>query len=869
MFQACWSASRAGIPVVISNCVRFSRPDEYFLHKALIAIQTGTPFSNPPAAAITTAAAYLKSPQEMRERFSGFTGVWERTARLAEKCRGLPIMGNFRLPAYACPAGESEFSYLSRLSFAGMRQRYCPPTPKVLTHLARELEIIEQKNFSGYFLVVWDIVREARRRGIPFVCRGSAANSLVIYCLGLTQVEPLRHGLFFERFLNPERTDPPDIDIDFPWDQRDEILEYAFARFDPKRVAMICTFIKLQGRSAIREAGKLLGLTDAEISKFNCRLPYYGGVNDILMAKTRIPECHDLPIQEYPWRDVIKLAARLENTPRHLSVHPGGIVIAPDRVDKIMPRERSSKGLVVTQYDMYSVEDSGFVKIDLLGQRGLAVIRDAGRQAGLDWNAIDPTRDVASRALLAQGRTLGCFYVESPAMRLLLRKLRCESFELLTAASSIIRPGVSNSGMMRMFVERHLGRQKVQYAHPCLKPLLSSTYGVMVYQEDVIKVAHAVANISLAEADQLRQCMSKKRHWKKMDTYRERFFKGARENKVPLEAAREIWRQIESFGGYAFCKAHSASYAYLSFQSAYLKAHFPAEFMAAVLSNQGGFYRPAVYWEEARRLGLRLHPPDVNTSTWKYRSERRAIRAGLLHVKGLQHAHIEKLVAEREQNGLFKSLADLLQRTTLSLKEAEALIQAGACDTFSRNRAQLFWELHLARPAHPRRSNQTSPELPLTTQIDVPLVRGPDPDEALAMEFRCLDLSPRAHPLMLFRGRLSALAGGSGKLNPVAARDLQQHTGRQVWAYGWLVTWRLTRVHRTGEMMKFVTLEDLTATFEVTLFPDTYSREGHKLNGPGPYLVRGRVENDHGAITLTAERIENLSAERKAGIGTL
>lgn len=858
------AAGAAGLPVTASNAVRFAWPDEHAAHRAFCAIRLGATLAALPPGAAAGPRAFLTSPAEMRARFRALPAALERAESLAGLCRGLPPTGRFQFPAYPfCPAGENEFSTLSRLCWEGLRERYRPLTSAAFTRLSRELAVIEEKHFAGYFLVVWDIAAEAARRGIPTVGRGSAANSIVSYCLGITHVDPLAHGLFFERFLNPEREDPPDIDLDFPWDQRDEMLDYAYARFDPERVAMISTHACLHGRSAVREAGKVLGLSDAELSEFTRKLPHYGSVADIPLAVQQIPEARGLPLREEPWASVLKLAAKLDGAPRHLSVHPGGIVIAPRPVEECMPKEMSAKGVVVTQYDMYGAEDSGFVKIDLLGQRGLAVIRDAGRDAGVDWTRVDPLRDPATCALLREGRSLGCFYVESPAMRLLLRKLSSGDFELLVAASSIIRPGVSNSGMMRMFIERHLGRQKVRYAHPSLEPILKGTYGVMVYQEDVIKVAHAVAGMSLGEADRLRRCMSKKRHWEKMGTYRERFFSGARARGVPEPAVAEIWRQVESFGGYAFCKAHSASYAQLSFRSAYLKAHHPAEFMAAVLSNQGGFYAPAVYLEEARRLGLRLLPPDVNAGGWRYRGAARSVRVGLLAVKGLGETHAAALVAAREAGGPFRSVADLLDRTPLTAEEAEALIACGACDGLGENRARLMWALRLARSGRGR-GGAAAPELPLGETAVLPDVSGPDPDSALAAEFSGMELSPRAHPLFLHRARLSALAGSA-----VPARDLPRYAGRRVSAYGWLVTWRGTRVQRTGERMKFVTLEDLTATFEVTLFPESYRAHGHELHGLGPYLVQGTVENDRGGVTLIAERIVNLGARGAAAAAAL
>lgn len=848
-------AEAAGVPAVLAPVVRFSRPEDHATHRALRAIAEGATLAGLSAQASAGPDACLRVPARLQKLEGSLAQARERAHELATRCQGALPQGAFQFPAYPCPPGWREFEYLRHLCQQGLAQRLRPPSQEAERRLRRELAVIAEKNFAGYFLAVWDIAAEAKRRGIPTVGRGSAANSLAAFALGITHVDPLAHGLFFERFLNPERLDPPDIDLDFPWDQRDEMLAYAFGRFAPERVAMLCTLVRLRGRSAVREAGRVLGLSEAELTWFTRRLPHWGTVTDMRAAPQTRPEARGLPVSEEPWRSVLKLAARLEGAPRHFSVHPGGIVITPGPVDAVMPRQESAKGVVVGQYDMYAAEDAGLVKIDLLGQRGLAVIRDAGREAGVDWTTADPYHDEATRALLREGRTLGCFYVESPAMRLLLRKLRCDDFDLLTAASSIIRPGVSNSGMMRMFVERHLGRQPVRFAHPSLEPLLAETHGVMVYQEDVIKVVHAVAGWSLGEADKLRRCMSKKRHWEKMDTYRSRFLADAQRRGLSARAAAEIWRQISAFGGYAFCKAHSASYAQLSFRSAFLKAHYPAAFLAAVLSNQGGFYGPAAYLEEARRLGLRILGPDVNASVWRYTVEGAdGLRVGFAAVKQLGAGHAHALAAKREVDGPFSSLRGLLSRVPLTREEAEALIDCGACDGLGPGRTRLRWEAALSR--HWRR-RPAEPELLAEPELPLPALGEPDADERLAAEFAQLDLSPRAHPLMQYRALLSRLAGPG----TVAAADLARHAGQRVRAYGWLVTWRGNRVQKTGELMKFMTLEDLTGTFEVTLFPRAYAEHGHKLFGLGPYWVEGVVEDDHGGVTLTAERLENLGRQ--------
>ena len=486
--------------------------------------------------------------------------------------------------------------------------------------------------------------------------------------------------------MNPERTDYPDIDIDFPWNRRDEMLDYVFDKYGRENVALISAHVHFRGRSIIREVGKAIGVPISEIDAFTKRLPHFTGMADLETARETVPECRDLPLDDEPYRSIIKLGKKIEGFPRHLSVHCGGIVISPSPITDFIPLQKTPKGFVVTQYDMYPVEDMGLLKIDLLAQKGLAVLADTVCEVEehygtkVDFDRIDPTRDGKTRALVKAGRTVGCFYIESPGMRNLLRKLGVESFSMLTAASSIIRPGVAASGMMKSFIDRHNGKEEVRYLHPKLEEILSDTFGVMIYQEDVIKTAHAVAGMSLGEADSLRKCMSKKRDWEDMENCRDRFISGALGNGVDLAAANEIWRQIESFAGYAFCKAHSASFAVVSYQTAWLKAHYPAEFMAAVLSNQGGFYDASAYVEEARRMGIKILLPDVNRSQYAFAAERcgtgngrrNAIRVGFMQVKGFSRASIRSVIGRRN-DGPYVSLADFLQRADVDDSEAEAL----------------------------------------------------------------------------------------------------------------------------------------------------------------------------------------------------
>ncbi|VAX16168.1 DNA polymerase III alpha subunit [hydrothermal vent metagenome] len=613
-------AKRFDLPCVATNNVHFAGPEGYEVHRVLSAIRTNTTINQLPPYATAHPEAWLKPPEAMERLFAETPEAIGNTIKIADECDVTLDIGRLKFPKFPLKRGETPYSRLLKLSVEGINQRYNPVTLQVTKRLEEELCVIDKLNFAEYFLVVWDIVHEAKRRGVPTVGRGSAANSIVCYALCITDICPLKYNLYFERFMNLERKDCPDIDIDFPWNKRGEIIDYVYETYGADKVAMIGTHNTLRGRSAIREVGKAMGIPIEEIERFTKRLPAFIQISELEDARARIPECGGLPIEDEPYRSIIKIGRKVEGFPRHLSIHCGGIVVSPTPITDLVPLQRSARGVVITQMDMYPIEDLGLVKIDLLGQRGLAVISDVksavkrNYDITIDWRETDPTTDPATKRIMREGKTMGCFYVESPGMRGLLKKLRVDDFETLVAASSIIRPGVSDSGMMKAYIERSLGREKPSCLHPSMERVLKETFGVMIYQEDVLKVVNVVAGMSLAEADSLRKCMSKKRNRERMDKYKGRFIDGAARRGVETKTAEEIWRQIESFGGYAFCKAHSASFAVVSYQTAYLKAHYPAEFMAAVIANHGGFYGAAAYIEEARRLGLDILPPDVNKS---------------------------------------------------------------------------------------------------------------------------------------------------------------------------------------------------------------------------------------------------------------
>ncbi|MDH5508893.1 MAG: DNA polymerase III subunit alpha [Nitrospinota bacterium] len=613
-------AKRLDLPVAATNNVHFTTPEKYQTHRLLSAIRTNATIHRLPPGAVASPQAWLKPASLMDRLFAELPHANHNTTVISDQCHCRLELGKVKFPAYSLPAGVAPEEHLRALAYRGASERYPSLPPAVMARLEHELAIISKLAYAEYFMIVNDIAAEARRRGIPTVGRGSAANSLVCYALRITDVCPLRYNLYFERFLNLERGDCPDIDLDFPWNRRDEILEYVYGTFGNDRVAMISTHATFRGRSIIREVGKAMGLPKEEIDPFAERVPGFTRLSDLAAARDTVPECRGLPMEDEPYRSIISAGLAIEGFPRHLSIHCGGIVVAPCPITDLVPLQRSTNGLVITQFDMYPIEDMGLVKIDLLGQRALAVVVDTMEEVrrdhglALDWERIDPLEDEATRALMRSGQTIGCFYIESPGMRALLKKLAVDDFETLVAASSIIRPGVSDSGMMKAYIDRRLGREEPVYPLPAMREVLGDTFGVMVYQEDVIKVANRVAGLSLGQADGLRRCMSKKRDWEAFDKYKKMFMEGAVGRGAPMPVAQEIWRQMESFGGYAFCKAHSASFAVISYRTAYLKAHYPAQFMAAVIANRGGFYNAVEYVEEARRMGLVILGPDVNQS---------------------------------------------------------------------------------------------------------------------------------------------------------------------------------------------------------------------------------------------------------------
>ena len=586
-----------GIRRAASNRVHFLGRTDFDIHHLVCAIRTRKTVETLAKTDFYPEQCYLKSPQEMAQAFEDCPDALRATAEIAERCNVELPVGKLRMPSFEPETGQAPEQYLRDLCERSLVKLYPPEKhPAAKARLDYELEIIFSKHFAEYFLIVWDMVRYARSLGIPSTGRGSAADSLVSYLLDLTHVDPIEHNLYFERFLSHERTSPPDIDIDLCWRRRDFVVEYVYKRWGSDRVAMIATVNTFAGRSCVREVGKALGLSDSEMSQYTAFLPHFGAADFEKILKER-PESRHLDLNAEPLRSIIPLARRIEGMPSHLGLHASGIVVAPEPLMQWVPLEMATKGLVVTQYDMYPIEDLGYLKIDLLGQRSLSVIADVGDQVRREkdpefgWGKVgkvNPEKDTATQDRIASGHTMGVFQIESPGIRGILRRAKARDFETVTVVSSVIRPGPKDSGALRSWIRRHVGLEKTTYLHPLLEEVLSETHGIMVYQEDVLKVVQVVAGMSLGRADMVRRSMSDKRPTERLATMEQEFIQGAVANGLIMEAAAEIWRQMRAFAGYAFCKAHSASYTVLSFQAAYLKEHYPAEFMAAVLANGGG-----------------------------------------------------------------------------------------------------------------------------------------------------------------------------------------------------------------------------------------------------------------------------------------
>lgn len=878
-------ARKNGVRPVAAHPVYFCHPSDYHRYKVLAAIRSNKTLSQLTASDLIPEAGYLIPPDEFAKRFDILPDALDHLSDIASRIRWSYPGGEWFKPRYMGPPAMHPFEYLRELTYEGARRRYRELTEPIIDRIEKELRIIEAKGFSEYFLTVHQIVKQSASH-----CgRGSAAASIIAYCLNITDVEPIRHNLFFERFLNMRRDDPPDIDVDFCWDERDDILDYLFQTYGKEYCAMVCNHVLFKDRMAIREVAKVFGIPEMEIQQFFHRVPAFSAyyASHVLDEYKRSPEAAGMAEQ---WRQILLIASEIIGFPRYISVHAGGFVVTTKPIRTHAPLEPAPKGVAVLQWEKDQTEDAGLIKIDVLGNRSLAVIRDTRRTVYqhtgrlIDFETIDIFTDQKTLDMLSNGKSMGVFYVESPAMRQLQEKTRRGDFDHLTIHSSIIRPAANK------FITEYVRRLKGgtwEPIHPLLADQLSETYGIMCYQEDVIKAGMTLADMDEYDATKLLKSLSRKNDNEMKIRYKQAFFDGCLRKGLTPEKTDEIWEMIHSFAGYSFNKPHSASYVVVSFQSAFLKAHFPAEFMASVISNQGGFYSAFGYISEARRMGIQILLPDINASQYEYTGytvppvtatdgvhEQPAaylnpngrpmqpspqkngirypiLRVGLMQVKSLTRETTVRLLGDRQSKGPYQSLAAFIDRLQPPLSDVQLLIRAGCLDSIAngKTRPELMWEAELHYSNH---QVQVGESFDLFDTGDLPVPSTPQYpySKVIEDEMLTLDFVLSVHPLTLFKPKLESLRHVRGK-------DMGSHIGKTITMVGWMITRKVVYT-KDDEPMQFVSFEDTTAIYETVFFPEAYARFCTMLSTVKPYVLRGKVLEDYSALTLQVEQVSFL-----------
>lgn len=773
----------------------------------------------------------LLDPDQWNRAFS----CWPDAVDNANQLKAYdPFPSSLIFPDYPVDDAPKE---LEQRVLAGAEVRYGEVNDAILERITYELGIIKDKGFAPYFLVMHDIVQMSSR-----TCgRGSGAASIVSYCLFITNVDPIAHQLYFERFLSPSRLDPPDIDVDFAWDERDGVFAAVFERFGREHCARVANHNCFRLRGAVRETGRCYGLSDTQISEAEKKL-FISGLNEL-----------DDPL----WQTICRVATKLEGLPKEISMHCGGLVITPRPVSCYAPLGLSSDGYPLLAWEKEGTEMASFVKIDLLGNRSLAVIRDTlanlvEEDIHIDQRLWHPAEDAPTIAALAKGDSMGVFYIESPAMRQLQKKTGRGDFEHIVIHSSIIRPAAN--AFISEYVERLRGK-KWEPLHPRLAYILDETYGILCYQEDVSKTAVALAGFCESDADKLRKVIAKKAGGEKLKAYRRQFFDGCSANGVSEETTQKIWEMMLSFDGYSFCKPHSASYAMVSFQSAYLRVHHPAHFMAAVLSNQGGYYRSQAYISEAQRMGIRIEGPDLNLSRIAYHARGNTLFIGLMAIANLTMQAKMQIVGERKRRGAFSDLKDASSRLNLCREDWVSLVESGCCDSLAlqyRRSEQL--RILLTNSARKIESDQLElfARPNQVARHERALVQVRRTEDELHREFSALGFLRASHPLLLWSQYLRGLAR-------VKASELGRYKGRYVNLIGYQITQKQVMT-KGGQSMSFVSFEDETALYETVLFPDLYQRYYPLLSSLWPLVVFGLVQDDQGALVVEVQHLKKVGS---------
>ena len=827
------------LPMIAWHTVTFRDEIDFETHKLLRCIDHNCLVTKLPISA--TAQPWQKWAP-LRQIFSKFAATPSLISQAQAFCEGCAWDLQWNTPQNKKTFSgnlNQDFRMLRELATQGLHYRYPNYTFQTTQRLEKEMQMIYELGFTPYFLINWDICRFARENNYFYVGRGSGANSVVAYCLRITDVDPIHLDLYFERFINPHRSSPPDFDLDFSWQDRDHVTAYILNKYKDHGAALLATYSTFQSNAVIRELGKVFGLPKAEI--------------DALLNKHSTEKNATL----------LKHAHRIHNLPNHLSIHVGGILIPEIHIHHYSATFLPPKGFPVVQFSMLEAEDLGIAKFDILSQRGLGHIKDAiiyvkqNRGIDIDIHQIQAFKDdPIIRRLIESGHTTGCFYVESPAMRQLLRKLKCNDYLTLVAASSVIRPGVARSGMMRTFIERHIQPEKRKDAHPVLWDLMPETYGIMVYQEDVIKVAHHFAGLGLGESDVLRRGMSGKfRSREEFQKVQDKFFESAAQKGHKPELIAEVWHQIESFAGYSFAKGHSASYAVESYQSLYLKAYYPLEFYTAVINNFGGFYRTEFYVHAARKSGADIQAPCINHSEALTRIQEKTLWLGLGLIDSMEQSCIQRLLQARNADGPFTNLSEFKQRVEPGLEQLKILIQIGACRCWKKSRKALMWEAHALYGNNKKPVAQTQ-KLFLEAPKEYQLPSLEDSWLEIAHDERNLLGFSLCNPFHLMQGAPFPHDETLPHLSKIRGKHFANMLKKFVIMEGYLVTVKPTRTVG-GKEMNFGTWLDAEGNyFDSIHFPPTV--QAYPFHGRGIYRIWGQITEDFGVYNIEVSRMKKI-----------
>lgn len=824
--------------MVIFHPITFSTKEEYNLHRILRAIDQNTIISKLTDEELCRKSEYFRPEKEIINAFQRYPEIIQNTKKILHECNfeftfKEPKSTENKNKKYFTNSQEEDMKLLTSLAYEGLQKRY-GNNEAAQKRVEKELGVIGNLKFSAYFLITWDIVQYSNKMGFMHVGRGSGANSIVSYCLGITDICPIELDLYFERFLNLNRTSPPDFDIDWSWQNRNAILEYIFKRYGKDHVAFCGTNVEFKYKSIFREVGKAFGLPKEEL--------------DDLAGKP--VERHD---QNFIVKQVHKYGKLMEKFPNQRSMHACGILISEEPITNYSALEMPPKGFPIVQFDMNVAEDIGLEKFDILSQRGLGTINDAvelikkNRGTEIDIRNTSISKDeTLCNKYLAAGKTIGCFYIESPAMRGLLRRLKCGDYRTLVAASSIIRPGVAQSGMMKEYIFRHNNPDQFEYFHPVFEENLKETYGIMVYQEDVIKIAQYFGGLSHADGDILRRAMSgKERSIQKLNEVKNNFFTSCKNQGHSEQMTTEAFRQIESFAGYSFCKAHSASYAVESYQSLYLKVYYPLEFMVSVINNQGGFYRTEVYVHEAKMSGGTIQNPCVNASKFQTSLQGKNIFLGFMHLQSLDAKTAQLISEERENNGNYKSLEDFIRRIPIGIEGVQILIFIGAFRFTGKQKNELLIEARLLLiNFKPENRGKMLFEEPVQEYLLPELKR--DFFEDAFDEIEILGFPVSCTPFDLLESQYR----GS-----VFVKDLLKNHKKQVKMLAYLISRKHVPTKRGT--MYFGTWIDVNGDyFDTAHFPDSLGK--YPFQGGGCYLLLGTVEVDYHFPTVTITKMAKM-----------